>query len=463
MIANAPPTVSPPLMTPGEVPIVLKRDSSGSRKKGSIDLGPAQPDVARSRSSSTSSLSIPFRESDAEVVTVEGLPHADVELKARQYKTATFAQTLLCLLRTLNIPSWCDGGAPTDTLMIQKVSGSLTNAVFFVSRSGSRTLLLRIYGASSASLISRPRELHTLYILSSRYRIGPRIYGTFGNGRVEEYFDSVPLTAEALRDPKVSRWIGARMAELHCVDVDFIEGTSPDAAAKGGHWEIAATKNFRSWLPAAREVLSLPAVSPRLREELDLDTFEREWERYMLWLDSYEHKNGASPRVFCHNDTQYGNLLRLTSVKEGMSEHRQIIVVDFEYSSANAAAFDMANHFHEWTANYHTTTPHLLTPSLYPTVAQRRNFYQAYLSHYRMNSSSSEMKDVEEFDLHTLDSQVQAWSPASHAFWAVWGIVQAREDLENGEREPEFDYIGYAKCRMDGFRREVQALYEGRR
>lgn len=59
----------------------------------------------------------------------------------------------------------------------------------------------------------------------------------------------------------------------------------------------------------------------------------------------------------------------------------------------------------------------------------------------------------------TLDRQVQAWSPASHAMWAIWGLVQARDDLERAESgEPDFDYIGYSRCRMEGFRREIQAL-----
>ncbi len=28
--------------------------------------------------------------------------------------------------------------------------------------------------------------------------------------------------------------------------------------------------------------------------------------------------------------------------------------------------------------------------------------------------------------------------------WAVWGIVQAREDVEGHVVEPEFDYLGYS-------------------
>ena len=57
----------------------------------------------------------------------------------------------------------------------------------------------------------------------------------------------------------------------------------------------------------------------------------------------------------------------------------QIIVVDFEYASPNAAAFDIANHFHEWTASYHGGTHALLNQSLYPRPSERHNFYRAYL------------------------------------------------------------------------------------
>ncbi|EIW80037.1 kinase-like protein [Coniophora puteana RWD-64-598 SS2] len=138
-----------------------------------------------------------------------------------------------------------------------------------------------------------------------------------------------------------------------------------------------------------------------------------------------------------------------------------IIVVDFEYSAVNPLAFDIANHFHEWTANYHSDVPHILDPSRYPTLEQRRNFYVGYLQH-----AASSLSDVagespspaSEKDLATLERQVRIWSAASHGMWAIWGIVQARDDLARGETQPEFDYIGYAQCRMQSFRREVEAL-----
>lgn len=207
-----------------------------------------------------------------------------------------------------------------EGIKIQKVSGSLTNAVFFVSYPSQpyvRTLLLRIYGASSGNLINRSHELQTLHILSSQYHIGPRVYGTFENGRFEEYFNSLALTAADMRNPEISRWIGARMAELHQVDVNEIEGPAE-------HHESGVRKNVKSWIPPARGVLALSAVKASVRANLDLEDTILMWGKYTKWLEEFERKEGSSRRVFAHNDAQYGNILRLAKQEQGVPAHRQV-------------------------------------------------------------------------------------------------------------------------------------------
>lgn len=401
-------------------------------------------------------------------------------LQSRQYKAPAFAQRLLECLRLLSVPFWSAPGVVPAQIKIHKVSGALTNAVFFVSYPSvrkSRTVLLRVYGVSSDCFVSRPRELHILHILSSQYGIGPRVYGTFGNGRVEEYFESTTLTASDIRDPTISRWIGARMAELHSVDIEVVESGSSFGSKSDG-WEIGVKKNVKLWLPPAEEVLALPLVNKQVREELNLTAFRQEWSNYLQWLSSVDNIHNGSARVFAHNDTQYGNLLRLQRPKDAIDEHRQasisflfdmdvnsfaslyqLIVVDFEYAAPNPASFDIANHFHEWTANYHCSTPHLLETSRYPTYDERRNFYAAYISHTAISGEVPTLDDDErELQLREIDQQVRYWSPASHAMWAIWGIVQAREDIEGDNAEPEFNYLGYSICRMAAFRREIRAL-----
>ena len=243
-------------------------------------------------------------------------------LHRRKYKSPSFANSLLRVVTAMNISTWCNRAITATDVRVNKVSGALTNAVFFVSCPsipGTSTLLLRVYGPSSGSLISRPRELEILHILSSKYKIGPLIYGTFDNGRIEQHFDSVALTAADLRDPQVSRWIATRMAELHQVDVDDVEGPSLS------RHEDSVKKNVQSWLPHAREVLSLPVTPPSFSRTFNIDSFADRWEKYMRYISLVETKEGASRRVLAHNDTQYGNLLRMNPHPRNPRGHRQVI------------------------------------------------------------------------------------------------------------------------------------------
>lgn len=78
-----------------------------------------------------------------------------------------------------------------------------------------------------------------------------------------------------------------------------------------------------------------------------------------------------------------------------------------------------------------------------------------------------------------LEQEVTVWEPSSHAMWAVWGIVQAKEDLlkrvevwkrdclagrvpvVDAPAEPievDFDYLSYSLGRITLFRRELKAL-----
>jgi len=57
-----------------------------------------------------------------------------------------------------------------------------------------------------------------------------------------------------------------------------------------------------------------------------------------------------------------------------------------------------------------------------------------------------------------LDRDVLVLGAASHGVWAIWSIVQAREDVEAGIAEPEFDYVRYAKVRMAAFRKDLQSI-----
>jgi len=66
---------------------------------------------------------------------------------------------------------------------------------------------------------------------------------------------------------------------------------------------------------------------------------------------------------FCHNDLQYGNIM--------IDEQTKLItIIDYEYASYNPVAFDIANHFCEMAADYHTEAPHELDYTKYPGLEE---------------------------------------------------------------------------------------------
>jgi len=359
-------------------------------------------------------------------------------------------------------------------------------------------LLLRIYGAQVSHLIDRETELSILRRLA-RKKIGPRLLGTFQNGRFEEFFHAETLTKDDIRNPETSKQIAKRMRELH-EGVDLEE-----AEVRAGP---VVWLNWEKWVGRAREIME--EVGTRGAHEgmlMAWKVFEEAVGRYREWLVArYGGEEELKKQlVFAHNDTQYGNILRMTPTGDSplllpMNTHRQLVVIDFEYASANLPGFEIANHFCEWMANYHApVAPHQMQQSRFPTIEEQRNFLKAYIGHsiphthdqfpiYRTSSSSaantpntptytlaqfsldartpystpgqfmldartpaessaSSYKEEEQSrqdalvnEIERLMEEARAWRPASHAMWASWGVIQAK--IPTGEGRDGEGHMG---------------------
>jgi choline kinase len=146
------------------------------------------------------------------------------------------------------------------------------------------TLLLRVYGPSSDSLISRTEELRILHVLSGVYGLGPKVYGTFLNGRVEQFFPSRALTAAELRDPVTCRCIARRMRELHSVDLRLL-GYEQGRATEPTVWRC-----IENWADIAQETLNtLGALGGKWEtwvETFGLHRIKDEVEVYRRWVEA---------------------------------------------------------------------------------------------------------------------------------------------------------------------------------
>lgn len=66
-----------------------------------------------------------------------------------------------------------------------------------------------------------------------------------------------------------------------------------------------------------------------------------------------------------------------------------ILLQDYEYSSHNPVAYDIANHFCEMAADYHTDTPHILDYTKYPgkSLAQRFTWLHSDYNWHELSQS----------------------------------------------------------------------------
>lgn len=392
-----------------------------------------------------------------------------------------FKQDLLSVIHQLHISKW--HRLPqhvAQDIHVSRMSGALTNAIYKVDAPSVvilknldlhhhhfPTLLLRVYGPNVESIIDRDYELKILVRLS-RQNIGPKLFGCFTNGRIEQFLDNaITLTRDDIRDKKTSARIARRMKELH----SGIKLTKAEKAEGPSAW-----KNIAKWLPAAKKIIKNTNLDPTETEIMNgsFELFEDVVNRYKTWLYK-RYKDINDTVVFCHNDTQYGNLLftsphrpkplntltetttndesnksqssslntsfsnlsleNLNEIKPSVMEKRQdqnLVVIDFEYSGANPPAFDIANHFSEWMHNYHhPTDTYAVTESDFPTLDQQFNLIYSYIL---FNNTETDISKLEK-EAQILYNECVLWRPTVSVFWGIWAILQ------NGDKEKDHSDI----------------------
>ena len=176
-------------------------------------------------------------------------------------------------------------------------------------------MLLRIYGPQVEHLIDREVELQILKRLARKH-IGPRLLGTFLNGRFEEFFHARTLTARDLRDPNISKQIAKRMRELHD-GIELLEEERDDGASVWRNWDkwVDRCEVVISWVD--RQIQTQGWGAKRSRSEawrtrglvcgVEWPAFRAAVERYRRWLDTqYGGKAGIRQQlVFAHNDVSF--------------------------------------------------------------------------------------------------------------------------------------------------------------
>ncbi|RCH78909.1 hypothetical protein CU098_006445, partial [Rhizopus stolonifer] len=244
------------------------------------------------------------------------------------------------------------------------------------------------------------------------------------------YLPSTTLTSDDIRDPETSKGIASCLRELH--DIVTVHPYQPSKH------KLEIWSNIDKWYSVVMGFL------PSLMKKSDgwdkvLNTFNLE----LLSFEIQECKDVLnslnSPIVFAHNDTQYGNVLRLAKTGE-------LVVVDFEYAGYNPRGFDLANHFCEWMYDYHSDEPASMQFDKFPTYEEQIRFLTSYIQ----TPSKFINPDINDQNItpESLQKEVSMWLMASHLSWGLWGLIQANQS------EIDFDYFLFSLQRLNAFRQE---------
>eukprot|EP00850_Spirogloea_muscicola_P019104 SM000183S03998 [mRNA] locus=s183:163671:165937:- [translate_table: standard] len=297
-----------------------------------------------------------------------------------------------------------------------------------------RRVLLRIYGESAEVLFCRDDEIAVFEKVSLTGQ-GPRLLARFPQGRVEEWLNATTLAAADLRSPVIQKDVARKLWEFHQLDVAL-----PRIPIV---W-----RRLRKWRTSALEL-----CDPADIHEFNVYQLQAE----IAQLQSVLHCGGSRKRHwlgFCHNDLQYGNIMR--DATTGI-----LTLIDYEYAGYNPVAYDIANHFCEMAADYHTPTPHILDYSKYPGLIERRQFVQSYMAaaghgfSYLGSCVTKSSADgiFESSDVEAMLEEVEKFTLASHLTWALWGLISATlTDID-------FDFRAYAQNRLQEYRKRKALLF----
>ncbi|CAN4077941.1 unnamed protein product [Withania somnifera] len=274
-------------------------------------------------------------------------------------------------------------------------------------------MAIRSYGPNTEYVINRERELQAIQHLSAA-GFGAKLLGVFRNGMVLSFIDARTLTPSDMKNPKLAAEIAKQLRKFHQL-------------------EIPGSKEPQVWndlLKFFKNASTLQFDEGEKKIKYETISFQEVHNEIIELKELTDRLN--APVVFGHNDLHPGNLM-LNEDKE------ELYLIDFEFGSYNYRGFDIGIHFNEY-AGYDCDY------SLYPSKNEQFHFFRHYLD-------SDQPNKVPENDLEALYVETSTYMLASHLYWALWALIEAKMS------SIDFDYIRYFFLRYNEYRKRKEKCF----
>ncbi|KAF8794050.1 Ethanolamine kinase 1 like protein [Argiope bruennichi] len=305
-----------------------------------------------------------------------------------------------------------------DDIGFELLTGGFTNHLVkcYLKNNPDEAVLIRIYGENTELIIDRDLEVRNLQIMCEAGFCAP-LHCLFTNGLCYDFTPGEVLDIKMVRDPDISKLIATKLARMHSIHRN-VDGIDSQDSIFPFLYKLfhQIPESFPDPVKDLR-YKSLIGPKDKLKEEIDC-------------LKAHLLKT-ESPIVFCHNDLLLRNIIY-------NNEKKEVTFIDFEYAGYNYQAFDIGNHFCEFSgvANF--------DPNLYPSKDFQINWLKIYLEAWYIENKLNP-KDITEEEIEKFYIIVNKFALAAHLYWGIWALIQSAYS------KLELDYLKYAKLKLDQY------------
>lgn len=269
---------------------------------------------------------------------------------------------------------------------LKQITGGFMNTLHLIRRNNESTIepssiLIRHFGQSgkieeppSSNLTLSAAQQAIVCWEMGRRGWGPKVYGFFDGGRLEEFIDSHTLTAAEAAQPNIRRDIARSYARLHSLRLPL----------RRDNYQLIVEELSEAILTKSDDIVaSLHAVNSPIARSYAAIFQATNWLQEFEWVSSLFIKHNCKTTL-TQGDTNHLNVLvrnPLGSEGEGEIDSR-IVLIDYETTAHSYRGFDLGGHFTE-RMYCHSQPGSRLTGAPAPDKDEQRVFCEAYLQELR--------------------------------------------------------------------------------
>ncbi|KAM6535837.1 hypothetical protein FALCPG4_005371 [Fusarium falciforme] len=318
-----------------------------------------------------------------------------------------------------------------ERLDVKPLTQGTTNGLFKVTyrpfdagdASTHDAVLVKVYGDGTDITIDRNKELKVHQLLAEN-KLSSSPLVRFANGHAYQFIHGRTCSVSDMANPVIYRGVARELARWHAT-LPIVEPKDPQSSLEH---EPSVWATAKKWLDA------IPSQPTRSKADKTLLREQFHFLTGQLLLND----DKLEPLVLGHGDLLCGNIIvqDLTESTEAAS----VRFIDYEHATYCPRAFELANHFAEWTGFECDYT-------LLPTRSTRRDFIHEYLAEVdrlRQDGDPAHIPSISEAQVDHLMAQVDSFRGFPGFYWGLCALIQA----ETSTGAIDFDYAGYAEKRL---------------